>query len=136
MFSPSLAGAYREVITIENLLDKRDVQLVTVKAQIHKRSNFHLLGVSSVDFGLCAVNEPSEREILIKITNDSDKSRKFSAEIGPKLLADVSRLVMRREKDMIAPFVLPTSEEGSANTVFPLFFWGGGVPARLRRRET
>ncbi|KAJ8902553.1 hypothetical protein NDN08_006956 [Rhodosorus marinus] len=82
VFSPSLAGFYEEVITINNFLDPRDVQSVKIKAEVLKRRNFHLEVLSKTDFGRVPSNGPSEEVLRVKITNDSDKARKFAAEVG------------------------------------------------------
>lgn len=38
--------------------------------------------LSKTDFGRVPSNGPSEEVLRVKITNDSDKARKFAAEVG------------------------------------------------------
>ena len=50
LFSPSLAGPFRETLTVHNMQDAADRQEIVVKADVRKLVSFHLTA-PPLDFG-------------------------------------------------------------------------------------
>ena len=57
VFRPSLAGEYRETLSIHNVQDKDDVQPVTLKAKV-KRAEPFLVKAPNLEFGPLLLNKP------------------------------------------------------------------------------
>ena len=55
IFKPSLAGAFNEPLTLENLQDTTNQAIVSVKAHLRKPLHFWLKGLQ-LDFGFAAIN--------------------------------------------------------------------------------
>lgn len=83
MFDPSLAGPFHEHITIENVQDRENDQVISVKANIRKPAPFFIESLS-VDFGPCLINEvcPAVQRIVISNTSFK-KTRTFEVRIDP-----------------------------------------------------
>ncbi|KAJ3214313.1 hypothetical protein HDU67_001804 [Dinochytrium kinnereticum] len=71
VFDPSLAGLFHERVTIENIQDRKNDQVLSVKANIRNPTKFHI-ETSSIDFGEVPVGRQSRPQI-ITISNISNK---------------------------------------------------------------
>ncbi|KAI9092651.1 hypothetical protein DFS34DRAFT_583878, partial [Phlyctochytrium arcticum] len=86
MFDPSLAGAFHERLTIENVMDRENDQVLSVKAQIRKPAPFTIES-HSVDFGIGKVGTALPRTQYVVISNTSfKKSRTFEVRVDPEEL--------------------------------------------------
>ena len=85
VFRPSLAGAYRETLSIHNVQDKEDVQEVTLKAMV-KRAEPFLIKAPSLEFGPLLLNKPCHEIRRVTIVNVSRGSRTFTIECLPEML--------------------------------------------------
>eukprot|EP00181_Compsopogon_caeruleus_P000060 CAMPEP_0184684024 /NCGR_PEP_ID=MMETSP0312-20130426/13513_1 /TAXON_ID=31354 /ORGANISM="Compsopogon coeruleus, Strain SAG 36.94" /LENGTH=1453 /DNA_ID=CAMNT_0027136811 /DNA_START=123 /DNA_END=4484 /DNA_ORIENTATION=+ len=80
LFSPTLVGRLQETLLVENLLDPRDEHKVIIKALVFRKRLFILRRENIANFGLITTNEPSKHALRMRITNDSDKTRKFTVQ--------------------------------------------------------
>ncbi|KAJ3089439.1 hypothetical protein HK102_006398 [Quaeritorhiza haematococci] len=83
MFDPSLPGHFHERLSIENVQDRENNQILNVKANIRKPANFFIQSLS-VDFGTCLLNEMAPTVQYIVISNTSQKhTRTFEIRVDP-----------------------------------------------------
>ena len=73
VFDPSLAGVFHEKLDIENVLDADNKQVLSVKANIRKPSNFFIQSLF-LNFGVCLIGEVSPNIRHIVISNTSTKT--------------------------------------------------------------
>ncbi|KAJ3043675.1 hypothetical protein HDV00_004448 [Rhizophlyctis rosea] len=86
VFDPSLAGAFHENITIENVMDAENNQVMSVKANIRKPANFSIQH-QSLDFGVCLVDEGLSVTQYVVVSNTSFKTtRSFEVRVDPQEL--------------------------------------------------
>ncbi|ORX51768.1 hypothetical protein BCR36DRAFT_582810 [Piromyces finnis] len=76
VFEPSLHGQFHEKLIVENINDRENNQILSVKANIKKTSNFSL-ETSKLDFGNCVINELcfNIQNVIIKST--CNKQRRY-----------------------------------------------------------
>lgn len=77
-FKPSLSEPYNERLMVDNVLDSSNNQLVHVKANVTKRTNFFLKSLE-LDFLALVVGELSDAQAIV-ITNTSKKAKVFTIE--------------------------------------------------------
>ncbi|KAI9221655.1 hypothetical protein BC828DRAFT_397312 [Blastocladiella britannica] len=75
-FQPSMAGAFHEKITVENVMNPESSQVITLKATVRKPEAFSI-HTESLDFGVCLVNEPSTACVLT-LHNTHRSARTFT----------------------------------------------------------
>ncbi|RKO93087.1 hypothetical protein BDK51DRAFT_24729, partial [Blyttiomyces helicus] len=70
VFDPSLAGPFHERLAIENVADRENDAVLSVKALIRRPASFFLQSLF-MDFGVCLVNEvcPVARNIVVSNTS-------------------------------------------------------------------
>ncbi|KAJ3179725.1 hypothetical protein HDU85_004724 [Gaertneriomyces sp. JEL0708] len=115
VFDPSLAGPFHERLTIENVNDHDNDQLLSVKANIRKPASFFLESLS-IDFGVCMVNEicPITQQIVISNTSFS-KTRSFEIRFDPgelrfnRCIGTLAFELVENENDFV------DGEDGSGN---------------------
>ena len=76
VFEPSLPGQYHEKLIVENINDRENNQILSVKANIKKTSNFSV-ETPKLDFGNCVINELcfNTQNVIIKST--CNKQRRY-----------------------------------------------------------
>ena len=84
VFRPSLAGTYRETLTIHNVQDRDDSQQVTLKAMVVRADPF-LLQAPPLDFGPSLLGKPCHEVKRIVLVNLARGSRMFTIECMPQL---------------------------------------------------
>ncbi|CAG8447699.1 8569_t:CDS:10 [Diversispora eburnea] len=82
-FEPSLSGPFHERIEIENILDRENNQVLSVKANIKKQYNFFIQNLS-LDFGVCLINEIAPKVQHITISNTNKQSRTIEVRFDPQ----------------------------------------------------
>ncbi|RHZ71084.1 hypothetical protein Glove_262g53 [Diversispora epigaea] len=82
-FKPSLSGPFHERIEIENILDRENNQVLSVKANIKKQYNFFIQNLS-MDFGVCLINEIAPKVQHITISNTNKQSRTIEVRFDPQ----------------------------------------------------
>jgi hypothetical protein len=80
-FEPTMAGPFFERLTIEDVRDRENNQVLQVKANIRKPSNF-FVDTLNLDFGAMLVNEGYLRQ-RVTITNTSKHARTFVVRYDP-----------------------------------------------------
>ena len=85
VFCPSLPGIYQEKIVVENLQDHTNDQIVNVKANIRKPSNFFIKYLS-LNFGSILIDDVIPIRQQVTIDNTSKKQRNIEIAYDPKLL--------------------------------------------------
>ncbi|TPX32047.1 nucleoside-diphosphate kinase [Synchytrium microbalum] len=76
VFDPSLSGAFQERLKVENVMDHTNDQLLSLKAQIRKPSNFFLQAMT-IDFGACLIDNESLQPQSIVVSNTSSKQSRL-----------------------------------------------------------
>ncbi|KND01233.1 uncharacterized protein SPPG_04324 [Spizellomyces punctatus DAOM BR117] len=116
MFDPSLAGPFHERLTIENVQDRENDQVISVKANIRKPAPFFIENLS-IDFGPCLINELCSTVQHIVISNTSFKKiRTFEVRIDPQELQFVGCVgtfsfdVVDNEDDYVEDVSAPDGE--------------------------
>ncbi|KAL1925437.1 uncharacterized protein VTP21DRAFT_320 [Calcarisporiella thermophila] len=84
-FRPSLAGPVHERLVIENIYDRETSQIVSVKSQVRKQCHFFIKSLE-LDFGPCAVEQPSRRNQQLVITNTDRQARTIVVRVDPEEL--------------------------------------------------
>ena len=79
LFRPSLAGAFRETLTIHNMQDRSDVQQVTLKAEVKRIDTFQVRA-PPLDFAPCACNKPTYDQRRLVLVNTSRGARSYVVE--------------------------------------------------------
>jgi hypothetical protein len=83
-FEPSLPGLFQEKLTIENIQNPGNNQMVTVKANVRQPANFSIANVL-LDFGPSLVNQANYLTQDILISNPSIKQTKvFEVRVEPQ----------------------------------------------------
>ncbi|CAG8544148.1 2498_t:CDS:2, partial [Funneliformis caledonium] len=82
-FNPSLPGQFLEKLEIENIQDRDNDQVLSVKAIIKKQSNF-LIHPLNLNFEPCFINDNAPRVQHITISNTNKLSRMFEVHIDPQ----------------------------------------------------
>ena len=72
LFDPSLSGPFNERLTVDNVFDLSNSQVITIKANVKKSTNFFIEKLS-IDFGVCLINEAGPTTQPIVISNTSMK---------------------------------------------------------------
>jgi hypothetical protein len=73
-FNPSLPGPFHEKLVIENIQDRDNDQVLSVKANIKKSPNFFINSLN-MNFGACLINENALQDQHFTITNINKLSR-------------------------------------------------------------
>ncbi|GES89175.1 hypothetical protein GLOIN_2v1769365 [Rhizophagus clarus] len=73
-FNPSLPGQFHEKLVIENIQDRDNDQVLSVKANIRKSPNFFINSLN-MNFGACFINENALQDQHFTITNINKLSR-------------------------------------------------------------
>ncbi|PKC72861.1 hypothetical protein RhiirA1_411279 [Rhizophagus irregularis] len=73
-FNPSLPGQFHEKLVIENIQDRDNDQVLSVKANIKKSPNFFINSLN-MNFGACFINENALQDQHFTITNINKLSR-------------------------------------------------------------
>ncbi|CAG8579491.1 12936_t:CDS:2, partial [Acaulospora morrowiae] len=81
-FDPSLSGPFHERIEIENIRDRENNQVLSVKANIRKKHTFTIQNLS-MNFGACLINETSKVQ-HITIINTNKQSRIIEVRVDPQ----------------------------------------------------
>lgn len=81
VFRPSFPGPFLEKISILNILDENSKAALTIKADVQRRSVFHLVAHTQTDFGIVHSGVESSHSLRLDIYNDSEKSRKFTVSV-------------------------------------------------------
>ena len=76
IFSPSLAGPFRETLTVLNAQDASDQQEVVVKAEVRKVVSFHL-NAPPLDFGPCLLGRPAGVTRRLVLSNLARGTRQY-----------------------------------------------------------
>ena len=79
LFRPSLAGAFRETLTIHNMQDRSDVQQVTLKAEVKRIDTFQVRA-PPLDFAPCSCNKPTYDQRRLVLVNTSRGARSYVVE--------------------------------------------------------
>ncbi|KAG9297531.1 hypothetical protein G9A89_001471 [Geosiphon pyriformis] len=82
-FDPSLPGQFQEKLVIENIQDRYNDQVISVKANIRKQSTF-LIQSPNLHFGPCLINENSGRVQHFIISNTDKQTRTFEVRVEGK----------------------------------------------------
>ncbi|CAJ0650018.1 4891_t:CDS:10 [Entrophospora sp. SA101] len=81
-FNPSLAGQFHEKLMIENVQDRDNNQVLSLKAIVRKQSNFTIQPLN-INFGVCLINESCTQVQQITICNTNKQSRMFEVRVDP-----------------------------------------------------
>ncbi|OUM65110.1 hypothetical protein PIROE2DRAFT_7914 [Piromyces sp. E2] len=76
VFEPSLPGQYHEKLIVENINDRENNQILSVKANIKKTSNFSV-ETPKLDFGNCVINELCSNTQNVIIKSTCTKQRRY-----------------------------------------------------------
>lgn len=70
IFDPSLSGPFHEQLTVENVNDPTNNQVIVIKATVKRATHFYIEKMS-VDFGVCMINEACQavQKIVVSNTN-------------------------------------------------------------------
>ncbi|EPQ31126.1 uncharacterized protein PFL1_01315 [Pseudozyma flocculosa PF-1] len=81
VFSPSMSGTFQEKLVVENVADRDNDQVVVLKANVRKVSNF-AVDPSTIDFGAISPGKLSTPESFV-LSNTTSKPRSFVIAIDP-----------------------------------------------------
>ncbi|KAL7750535.1 hypothetical protein RI367_003871 [Sorochytrium milnesiophthora] len=76
MFKPSMPGAFQEKLIVDNVQDRENQQVVTLKAHVRKPDSFQV-EPTSLDFGACLINEGSTFPQQVVVQNVDKQMRMF-----------------------------------------------------------
>ncbi|TPX41332.1 hypothetical protein SeLEV6574_g06148 [Synchytrium endobioticum] len=76
VFDPSLSGPFQERLMVENVLDHTNDQVLSLKAQIRKPSNFFIQSMD-IDFGACLIDKESPKPQSLVVSNTSSKQSRM-----------------------------------------------------------
>ena len=76
IFAPSLAGPFRETLTVHNAQDAQDEQEVVVKAEVRKVVSFHLTA-PPLEFGPCLLGKPAAAARRLVLSNLARGTRQY-----------------------------------------------------------
>lgn len=80
-FRPKITGPFNEKLTIENIYDASNSQVITVKAFVRPTTSFFIRSLR-LDFGACIVGHKSKRCQII-LSNTSNQRRQFDIKVDP-----------------------------------------------------
>ncbi|KAI9139015.1 hypothetical protein BKA69DRAFT_705580 [Paraphysoderma sedebokerense] len=83
LFEPTLPGQFQEKLIVENIHDRENHQVVSLKANIRKPSNFFIESLQ-LDFGVCMINEICTQPQHITISNTNKQPRVFAIRVDPE----------------------------------------------------
>ncbi|KAJ3358833.1 hypothetical protein GGF32_009929 [Allomyces javanicus] len=78
-FQPSMPGGFFEKMTVENVMNPENSQVILLKAQVKKPDSFSI-HTESLDFGVCLVNEYSVARI-VTLHNTHRQTRTFTVRV-------------------------------------------------------
>ncbi|CAO3600478.1 unnamed protein product [Absidia cylindrospora] len=81
-FEPTLPGTFMEKLTVENIRDRCNDQVLSLKAIVRKPSTFFIQSLEMV-FGPCLVDHMCARTETIVVTNTNKQSRMFEVRVDP-----------------------------------------------------
>ncbi|RUS31123.1 hypothetical protein BC938DRAFT_478418 [Jimgerdemannia flammicorona] len=76
VFDPSLPGQFVEKLVVENIQDRDNDQVLSVKASIRKPSTFYIKSLA-LNFGACLIDQQCLRVEKVVLTNTSKQARTF-----------------------------------------------------------
>ncbi|CAM9214516.1 unnamed protein product, partial [Phaeothamnion confervicola] len=80
-FRPALAGHFEEKLSVTNVQDETNTQVITIKARVYKPETFALVQPPpALPFGPCLVGEPSRVVPRILVHNTTNRKRQFVVE--------------------------------------------------------
>ncbi|CAG8474285.1 10773_t:CDS:2 [Acaulospora colombiana] len=82
-FEPSLSGLFHEKIGIENVRDRENSQVLSVKANIRKQHAFSIQSLN-MNFGACLINENPLKVQHIIISNTNKQLRMIEVRVEPQ----------------------------------------------------
>eukprot|EP00842_Homolaphlyctis_polyrhiza_P005160 jgi/Hompol1/5645/HPOL_004598-RA len=86
LFDPTMPGQFQEKLIVENIQDRENDQVMTLKANIRQPATF-TIDKQLLEFGVCLVGEQSSVTQEINISNTSMKTtRTFEVRVDPKEL--------------------------------------------------
>jgi hypothetical protein len=81
LFRPSLPGNYCERLHVVSVMDEKSSEILTIKAAVQKRSNFHVTLGGPTDFGTIDCGIESSHVVRFDVCNDTEKVRKFAISV-------------------------------------------------------
>lgn len=81
-FEPTLPGVFMEKLTVENIRDRHNDQVLSLKAIVRKPSTFFIQSLEMA-FGPCLVDHMCARTEAIVVTNTNKQSRMFEVRVDP-----------------------------------------------------
>ncbi|KAI8335710.1 hypothetical protein BC941DRAFT_429143 [Chlamydoabsidia padenii] len=81
-FEPTLPGSFMEKLTVENIRDRHNDQVLSLKAIVRKPSTFFIQSLE-LAFGPCLVDHMCTRTEAIVVTNTNKQSRMFEVRVDP-----------------------------------------------------
>ncbi|KAI9246915.1 hypothetical protein BDA99DRAFT_565333 [Phascolomyces articulosus] len=82
VFEPTLAGHFMERLVVENIRDRTNDRVLLLKAMVRKPSTFFIKSLE-LNFGLCLVDQTSQRVETIVFTNTNKQTRLFEIRVDP-----------------------------------------------------
>ncbi|KAG5179043.1 hypothetical protein JKP88DRAFT_350052 [Tribonema minus] len=77
----SLAGAFAEALSVTNVQDESNTQVITIKAKVYKPETFALVSPpTEVSFGPCLVGEAARTLVKVCVRNTTSRKRQFVVE--------------------------------------------------------
>lgn len=85
MLRPGMGGTFREAVTVVNVLDRENSQVVQIKANVRSLITFSLKSERGLDFGnVCAGYMSDEKVTMVEIANTSTKPRRYTLALDTK----------------------------------------------------
>lgn len=81
-FEPTLAGPFLERLVVENIRDRTNDRVLSLKAMVRKPSTFFIKSLE-LAFGPCLVDQVCSRVETIVLTNTNKQSRLFEVRVDP-----------------------------------------------------
>ncbi|KAJ3416131.1 hypothetical protein HDV05_003100 [Chytridiales sp. JEL 0842] len=130
VFDPSMAGSFNERVTIENMHDRENDQVLTIKAHVRQPSKFSIKNLN-LDFGACLIKENAVRSQFIEISNTSSKQmRTFEMRVDTDKLRFRGCLIELRFE------LEDDGQDASAATINPSDVSADGLLRRVRKPTT
>ncbi|KAI8808501.1 hypothetical protein BJ742DRAFT_709657 [Cladochytrium replicatum] len=85
VFEPTMPGNFHERVTIENVFDRANDQVLSVKANVRKAEPF-IVENSSLEFRSCVLNEWSKPQTIVVGNTSSKQSRTMEVRVDPSEL--------------------------------------------------
>ncbi|KAL0084669.1 hypothetical protein F4703DRAFT_1855426 [Phycomyces blakesleeanus] len=82
VFEPTLPGTFLERLVVENICDRTNNQVLSLKAMVRKPSTFFIKSME-LAFGPCLADQGCQRIETIVLTNTNKQSRLFEVRVDP-----------------------------------------------------